>query len=90
MQFYKITDLKLEEPITILAKSHSNAANYFVACLHRGLGHVPIIEYKVDQCQREQVDVHADLSEIATEVQRALAWATEEGWEHVDPVNGLV
>ena len=62
MQFYEIADLKLEEPITILAESHSDAANYFVACLHRGLGHVPIIEYKVDRCQREQVDPFNELA----------------------------
>ena len=89
MQFYEITDLRLEQPITILAESHSDAANYFVACLHRGLGHVPIIEYKVDRCQRAQVDMHADLCEIAIEGRRALAWATQERWEHVDPFNRL-
>jgi len=82
MRPYKIVELKLLEPLRIMADSHTDAASYFLACLQRVMGGVPIVEYSIDG------DVMTVLDEphlIDAVRRRGFLWRQKEGWKVYDP-----
>lgn len=82
MRPYKIINLQLLEPLRVMADSRSDAVCYFLACLQRGLGGVPIIECHLD------VDVMLALDEpklVSTTHHRGFLWAKNGGWKVYDP-----
>lgn len=85
MKLYKISDINLVEPYTVLAESRDRAADYFIACLNRGFGHVPVIEYAVTRWSPKDFDQHTGLREILDKQQKGWAWEGQDRWEFTDP-----
>lgn len=80
---FKITDLRLLEPLCVMAESPRDAAGYLVACLHRLMGQTPMIE-----CDVEPASNTFDCTgEGALEAgRRGFAWEGGEGWSVYDPL----
>lgn len=85
MKLFKISDINLVEPFTVLAKSRERAADYFVASLSRGFGHVPVIEYAVTQWNPKDLDQHKGLREILDQNHNGWAWVGPTQWESYNP-----
>lgn len=85
MKLFKISDINLVEPYTVLAESRDRAADYFIACLNRGFGHLPVIEYAVTRWNPRNIETMKGLSEIVGNGQKG--WALENGnrWDFFDP-----
>lgn len=85
MQLFKISDINLVEPFTVVAESRDRAADYFIACLNEGFGHVPVIEYAVTGWNPKDFDRHKGLREILDNQQKGWAWEGQGHWEFNDP-----
>ena len=85
MKLFKISDLNLVEPYTVLAESCDRAADYFIACLNRGFGHVPVIEYAVTRWKPRKIETLVGLAEIVSQNQKGWALENFGRWEFFDP-----
>lgn len=85
MKLFKISEIRFVEPFTLLAESTDAAADYFVACLDRGFGHVPVIEYAVTQWNPKNIDDHKGLREVLGQPGTVWTWEGRERWEFANP-----
>lgn len=86
MKLFKISDINLVEPFTVLAESRDGAADFFVACINRGFGHVPVIEYAVTGWNPKDFDQHAGLRDVVAQKRRVWAWEGQDRrWEFHNP-----
>ncbi|QOV94227.1 hypothetical protein [Novosphingobium sp. ES2-1] len=85
MKLFKISDINLIESFTVLAESRDRAADYFIACLNRGFGHVPVIEYAVTRWNPKDIDQHKGLCEILDSQQKGWLWEGQGQWEFKEP-----
>lgn len=85
MKLFKISDINLVEPYTVLAESRDHAADYFIACLNRGFGHVPVIEYAITRWNPRNIEALKGLGEILSNDQRGWALENRDRWEFFDP-----
>lgn len=85
MKLFRITDLNLIEPFTVLAETRDDAANYFVASMNRGFGRVPVIEYAVTHWRPRNLNASSDLKRFVDSYLRGFAWEKQSGWELINP-----
>ncbi|GAM07060.1 hypothetical protein [Novosphingobium sp. MBES04] len=85
MKLFKITDLNVLEPLTVLAESRDAAADYFVAAMQRGFGQVPVIEYAVTRWNPRDLERRADLRGVLDNVRSGFVWEGQQGWEIINP-----
>lgn len=85
MKLFKISDLNLCEPFTVLAQNRDDAANFFVAGMNRGFGRCPVVEYAVTRWNPKKLSADADLKRIVVSDLRGFAWEKHGGWELINP-----